>query len=411
MSARIHDLVLFGATGYTGTLVSAYLAKNAPPDFKWALAGRNGEKLRAVRENLAKVNGRLSEMEIYVVEMDDEAGLANVARKTKVVCTTVGPFARLGLPLTQACTSEGTHYCDITGEPQFIRRSIDENHDRAKETGAKIVHCCGFDSIPFDLGVYILNRAFEDHGARMLSARTVVMKAKGGFSGGTFESMMGMMEEASKDPAVRRVAGNPYGLNPNPKDRGPDENERMRARYDEDLKTWTAPFVMAAINTRIVRRSNALLGWAYGREFRYEEWMRTGPGPMGAIGAGIFAAGLGVFAATAITSPGRALLRRFLPKAGTGPTSEERTAGFFKVQILGEGLGASANKVRATAFVEGDADPGYAETSKMLSEAAMCLALDKLPESAGVLTPASSMGEHLVVRLRNRGMRFDVEGP
>ncbi len=407
---RAHDIVLFGATGYTGKLVFAALAEHGPKNLRLALAGRSESRLRDVRDEIAKDHPRVAEIAIYGVAMDDERALSEIVKKTKVVVTTVGPFAKLGLPLTHACAREGTHYCDITGEPQFVRRSIDDNHARAIETGAKIVHTCGFDSIPFDLGVFVLNKHFEKEKTKLESAKSVVMAMRGKASGGTFASMLNIMEEASRDPQVRRIAGNPYALNPDPSERGPDRNEKMRGGYDEDAEAWVGPFVMAAVNTRVVRRTNALLGFPYGKQFRYQELMRTGRGAKGFVTAWGLAAGLSGFVLTAATGPGRALLGRVLPQAGSGPTPEERTSGFFKVSIFGRGTGeGGAGEKRATAFVEGEQDPGYGETAKMLSEAAFCLAADPLPAGGGVLTPASSMGEFLVERLRSRKMRFDVE--
>ncbi len=416
--ARDHDIVLFGATGFTGRLVAEYFARHAPAGVRWAIAGRNRDKLDAVKRELVAIDARLVDLAVLVADGHDQASLDALVPKTRVVCTTAGPFGKHGQKLVAACARHGTHYCDITGEVPFIRASIDENHEQAIATRARIVHCCGFDSIPFDLGVHMLwDRARKD-GHTLAWAKGFAGKTKGSFSGGTVASMLALMEEAERDRNVRRLLANPYGLDPDPKRRiagrqRPDSPDQRGVRYDKDLGRWTAPFVMSAINTRIVRRSNALLGGAYGPDFRYSESMSFPKGAKGLLGASLLTAGLGAFVAAAAFAPTRELLaKRVLPKAGEGPSKEKRDAGYFEVHLLAETeVDESAKKERLAGKVVGTSDPGYGETAKMLGESALCLASDTahLEDRFGVLTPASAMGMHLVERLRAAGMTFAVE--
>jgi short subunit dehydrogenase-like uncharacterized protein len=327
-----------------------------------------------------------------------------------VVCSTVGPYALHGRELVAACVEAGTDYCDLTGEPQFVRAMIDAHHVRAGATGARIVHCCGYDSIPSDLGTLMLQeRAQQKHGARCAEVKHFAGEAKGGMSGGTAASMVALMDEASRDPSVRRLLNDPYALDPDRGDRGPDGHDQRGVRWDPDLAQWTGPFLMAAINTRVVRRTNALLGYAWGRDFRYREAMSFGAGAKGWLRAAGVSAGttLGM-GAVAVGPVRRVLAKRVLPAPGEGPSKAVRDAGFFVSRLVGTLPGADG-KLRGT--VRGTSDPGYGETAKMLSEAALCLAKDgdAVPRRGGVLTPGSCMGMRLVERLRDAGMTFDVE--
>ena len=399
------DVVLFGATGFTGRLVADYLAAQHARDVKWAIAGRSADKLAKVKSELAKIDGALSELPVLVGDSADKNAMAEIAKKTRVVCTTVGPYAKYGGPLAAACAENGTSYCDLTGEVPFIRKSIDQNHARAQETRARIVHCAGFDSIPSDLGVWILHEHFQKLGKKLASASFFCGPMKGGFSGGTVASMMEILDAAGKDADLRKLVGDPYALLPDrEKDRGPDGQDQRDVRFDERIGQWTGPFVMAAVNTRIVRRTNALLDFAYGKGFQYSEAMSFGPGPQGFVRAAGITGGLALFVGVASFEKGRVLLGPLLPAPGEGPSKENRDAGFFKVRIVGEGEGA-----RVDAFVAGTSDPGYGETAKMLGESAICLAKDELPERFGVLTPASAMGTALVNRLRGAGMTFETK--
>lgn len=411
--SRAHDVVLFGATGFTGALVAEYLARHhGGSGVRIALAGRDRNKLERVRASLRAIHGAAAEWPILVADAKDEAALADIAARAEVVCTTVGPYAKYGGPLVAACVRHGTDYCDLTGEVQFIRRMIDAHHEEAVKTGARIVHCCGFDSIPSDLGTLMMQDAMrERHGGHLDEVRFFAGESRGGASGGTIASMLNLLEELERDPSVRRIVGDPYALVP--KDaRGRDGSDQKGIGYDRDLGMWTAPFVMAAINTRVVRRSNYLLDHAYGRDFRYSEAMSTGRGAKGALLATAVTAGLGGFLAAAAIPPVRKVLeRRVLPKPGEGPDREVRERGYFVVRLVGKGRAADGREITLRGRVEGKADPGYGETAKMLSESALCLALDgaQLDAPGGIRTPASTMGRRLIERLRAAGMIFSVE--
>ena len=397
------DLVLFGATGFTGQLVAEYLAKKRPA-LRWALAGRSRDKLERVRDGLTAIDPAAKDLPIVVGEALDRASVGSIARRTRVVCTTAGPFARYGSQLVAACAEHGTSYCDITGETPWIRAMIDEHHARAAASGARIVNCCGFDSIPSDLGVLMLHEHLAARGKRLAQARFRVVKMKGGASGGTVASMLDIAERAG-DPGVRHALADPYALNPDGARGGPDRRDAMAPGRDADTGHWTAPFVMAAINTRIVRRSNALTDFAYGKDLRYEEAIDTGEGALGLAGAVGMSAAIFGFLAMAALPPGRTLLRRFLPAPGQGPSRADREAGGFRVEIRA----TSTDGEKLTAVIEGSSDPGYGETAKMLGESALCLAEDELPARGGLLTPASAMGLKLTDRLRAAGMTFRVE--
>lgn len=410
--ARSHDIVLFGATGFTGKLVAEYLARKAPKGLRWAIAGRNREKLEAVREELEEIDARLSSLPILIADGHDQASLDALVPETRVVCTTVGPFGQHGRLLAAACARHGTHYCDITGEVPFIRASIDENHAKAVETRTRIVHCCGFDSIPSDLGVLILSEHAHEIGGSLSWAKGFVGEMRGTTSGGTAATMLSIVEQATTDSSVRRLLGNPHALDPDTsatRTRDPFEADPRGVAFDRDIDRWTAPFVMSSINTRIVRRSNALL--RYGVPFRYRETMSLPKGPKGLLAASAVTAGTAGFAVGAALPPTRALLARFvLPKPGEGPSREARERGHFTLRFVAEGTGEGGKAFRLNATVKGTSDPGYGETAKMLGESALCLAQDasKLGDRFGVLTPASAMGMTLVERLRDAGMTFDV---
>jgi short subunit dehydrogenase-like uncharacterized protein len=401
------DLVLFGATGFTGRLVAEVLLEKKV-GLRWALAGRSRDKLERIRAELAVAHPSAADLPLIVGDSLDPASVEAMVRRTRVVCTTVGPYGRYGGPLLAACAEHGVHYCDLTGETPFIRAAIDAHHARAATTGARIVPCCGFDSIPSDLGVLMLHDHLAKQGKQLAEAHYRLVRMSGGFSGGTLASMLDMIE-AARDPAVRRVLGNPYALYPEGAPRGPDRGDAMGPRKDPDTGRWTGPFVMAAINTRIVRRSNALLDFAYGRGFRYDESTDTGEGPAGLLRAAGLSAGTGAataaLATAALLPGGRSLITRVLPAPGEGPSRENRERGFFRVEIHAR----ATTGERLTGLVEGHRDPGYGATSIMLAESALCLAEDALPARGGVLTTASCMGMTLVDRLRRAGMTFRVQ--
>jgi short subunit dehydrogenase-like uncharacterized protein len=326
-----------------------------------------------------------------------------------VVVTAVGPYRRLGLPLVEACAQAGTDYADLSGEVLFIRDSIDSCQETAVSAGARIVHGCGFDSVPSDLGVLLAHDAAAADGAGDLTDTTLAVTAlRGGFSGGTIASVLGQFDEMRGSADSRRIVIDPYALSP---DRGAEpalgaERDLLTARYDPGIGQWTAPFLMASVNTRVVRRSNALRDWAYGRRFRYREVMGFGTGPAAAAGAFALTAGLGALTAAAALPATRALLKPVIPKPGRGPREKTRSGGFFRIEIHAR---ASAG-ARYLTRVEAKGDPGYAATAVMLGESGLCLALDRdrLPGRPGVLTPATAMGTVLADRLRAAGQTFEA---
>jgi len=403
---RDHDVVVFGASGFVGRLTAAYLAEHAPAGTRIALAGRSRARLEAAR---AELPAAAAEWPLIEADSFDVEAIGALARSTRVVVTTVGPYARFGLPLVAACAESGTHYADLTGETLFMRRSIDASDAVAKEHGARIVHTCGFDSIPSDLGVLALHEAAKAAGAGELGETTmVVVGLGGGVSGGTIDSMRGQLDEARADKAARRLSADPYALSP---DRSADPSPREErdptgVSRDPDTGAWLAPFVMGLINTRVVRRSNALQGWAYGRELRYRELMRGGSGPLGAVKAAGIVAMLGGLVGGLSLKPTRKVLDRLLPAPGEGPSEQQREKGFFRIDITTRT--ASGRRFRCRIAAKGD--PGYKATAVMLGEAGLCLAFDeaRLPKVAGVLTPATAMGNVLTDRLRAQGQTYDV---
>jgi len=403
---REFDIIVQGATGFTGTLVAEYLLRQygADGDLRWALAGRSEDKLREVRERLGSA---ASDVELIVADSFDKIALQSLCERTHVVLTTVGPYALYGSDLVEACVNSGTHYCDLAGEVQWIRKMIDTHHDRARASGAKIVNCCGFDSVPMDIGVWFLQRAaYERYGSYCKSISMLVKATKGTASGGTLASMMNLIKESREDRSIARTLIHPYSLNPEGEREGPDDRDQQRVIYRNDAKAWTAPFVMAGVNTKVVRRSHALAGYPYGKDFRYDESVMSGRGFSGWLKGTIMTLGLGVLVFLASFTATRKLLQRFvLSKPGEGPGRELQQQGFFSLMRIG--VLADGTELRAR--ITGGQDPGYGSTSKMLSECAVCLARDDLSDVGGVLTPAAAMGEPLIDRLRkNAGLTFDL---
>ena len=403
---REFDVIVWGASGFTGRLVAEYLASAyAGPDLRWAAAGRSKEKVSAV---LGERIGKHEEIPVLSADIADSASLEKLAASATVILSTVGPYALYGSELVAACARLGTHYCDLAGEVQWMRRMIDEHQATATGSGARIVHACGFDSIPSDIGVYLLqNRARRDFGEPCTRVKLLVKAMKGGASGGTIASMLNAVTQAREDRNVARVLGHPYSLNPDGERNGPDGGDQSGIRYDQDFGVWTGPFVMASVNTRIVRRTNALLDYAYGNDFRYAESSITGRGPAGWLKSAVMTSGLGAFMmASSFDFTRRHIVERFVPKPGEGPNAEERENGFFNLKI--HGATRSGQELRMT--VTGDRDPGYGSTSKMLAESAVCLALDELDVAGGFWTPAAAMGETLARRLtENAGLEFRFE--
>ena len=403
------DVVLWGATGFTGTLVAEYLLRTVGVggSVSWALAGRNEAKLGALRDRLAGQDPAAADLPVLTGDAADPASLRALAAQARVVCTTVGPYIRYGQDIVAAYVQEGAHYCDLTGEAQFMRLMIDRHHEAARANKVRIVHTCGFDSIPSDLGALRLQEtAIERFGHPLPRVTMYVRRMGGAISGGTVASMAAMMEQAD-DPATRKVLGDPYSLLPEGAPRGPRVHDVRGVAWDADEQAWTGTFVMATTNAKVVRRTNALLDMRYGEDFAYEEVQSFRPGVRGMARAATWTAGLGAFTAAMGLGPTRRLLlARVLPSPGEGPDEATREAGSFEVHHVGHGPGSESLRVA----VRGDKDPGYGCTAGMLGESALCLALDddRLPDRYGVLTPASAMGEVLSARLPRAGVTIEV---
>lgn len=399
MQERPYDIIVWGASGFTGRIVVDYMHQEyGNGNLRWAVAGRNPAKLESV------VGGR--DIPVLNADSHDDDALRQLVQQTKVILTTVGPYARYGSKLVAACAEHGTDYCDLTGESLWMREMISAHQQTAKDSGARIVHTCGFDSIPSDIGVFFLQKEMQRrHGvaARHIKYRT--KSFKGGFSGGTIDSMMAMMEAGQKDPNLLKQLGDPYLLNDT--FRGADGPDRFSPYFDEDFNGWVGPFMMAAINTRVVRRTNELLDGAYGENFRYDEGSLTGAGPKGFLGATGIGVGSGVFAGLASLPITRKGLQKVLPKPGEGPSPEQQRTGYFEIEMRAKHPDdASKNLV---ASVKGDRDPGYGSTAKMIAESALALAHDDLLAGGGFWTPASAMGDALLERLpANAGVTFEI---
>jgi short subunit dehydrogenase-like uncharacterized protein len=403
---REHDIVVFGATGFVGRLTAAYLAEHAPDGVRVALGGRSRARLEETRAALGR---KAAGWPLIEADSLDDDAMAALAASTRVVATTVGPYHRYGLPLVNACAATGTHYADLTGEVLFMRASIDSADAPAKASGARIVHTCGFDSIPSDLGVLLLAEYAKAHALGELGRTTLVVKAiSGGASGGTIDSMRGQLDEAKADKASRKVMLDPYSLSPerSADPAGKDERDPMGVMREDDLGGFLAPFVMGTVNTRVVRRSNALQGYAYGRGLRYRELMLGGGLPLGPVKAAAIVGGMTALMAGLALPPTRKLLDRVLPAPGEGPSEAAREKGFFRIDVHA----TTSTGAKLVCEIQAPGDPGYKATAVMLGESALALALDedRLPQAAGVLTPATAMGDVLADRLRAAGHRYDV---
>ena len=398
-NARDFDLVLFGATGFTGKLVAARLA--AEPSLRWALAGRDLRKLEAVRATLASTHPEAATAPLIVVDARDPTALATLAARSKVVCTTVGPYAVYGSPLVAACVAAGTDYCDLTGEGLWVRDMIVAHHAEAQRTGARIVHCCGFDSVPSDLGVHLLQAEVRHRlGAAAQVIHGYVLDLKGGFSGGTVASGLAMNERLEREPQLRRVAADQNALCPG-EPFLPDPAIHKRPGWDARARLVTSPFIMAVINTRIVRRSHFL---ATGSDpaFAYTEVMGSPATARGAMYAATMSAGLAAMM-TAMRTPWlRARLASRLPASGEGPSAPAQARGRFTLRLDAEIPGGDP----ISYTVSDTCDPGYASTAKMLSQAALALAFDDRISDGGILTPAIAMGATLPRRLRAAGLHL-----
>ncbi|MFA5964212.1 MAG: saccharopine dehydrogenase NADP-binding domain-containing protein [Sphingomonas sp.] len=380
--AREFDIIVYGATGFTGRLVAEYLVKTGAP--RWAMAGRSLTKLQEVRDEI----GAPTDTPLITANADDPASLAAMCERATVIITTVGPYQLYGNELVAACAATGTAYVDLCGEPAWMRHMIDAHQEAARASGARIVFSCGFDSIPFDLGVFALQEAAKrKFGKPAPRVKCRVRKMQGGFSGGTAASLKATLAAATRDPSILGLLVNPFALAPGFD--GPSQPKGLLPEYDRTIEAWVAPFIMAPINTKNVHRTNFLLGHPYGTDFVYDEMMVAGLGDMGKAAA----------EAIAKINP---LASDKGPKPGEGPSKEERDNGFYDILFIGE----MPDGGRVEAVVTGDRDPGYGSTSKMIAETALCLVHDVAGEG-GIWTPGALMGDALIKRLEaNAGLSF-----
>ena len=382
------DIVVFGASGYTGRLVAEYLAAEyGGTDLTWAMAGRSLDKLTSVRTEM----GISDAVALLEVDVDNPASVSEMVDTCRVVITTVGPYQLYGDELVKQCAERGTDYVDLTGEPSWMHETIARFSEAAKLSGARIVHSCGFDSIPFDLGVYLLQQhAIEKTGEPIATVKGRVRAMNGTFSGGTIASMRATMASAKANPAIIQVLTNPFALTEG--FTGPEQPAGMAPQYDEELQSWSAPFIMAPINTKNIHRSNFLMAHRYGEDFRYDEMLLTGDGDQGKAAAEFVAKDDSV--AKSDLQPGE------------GPSKEERENGNYDAIFAGQACTGDL----MISSVQGDRDPGYGSTSKMLAEAAMCLLHNPELASGGLWTPAAAMGDALIERLQaHAGLTFQIE--
>ncbi|MBN9006594.1 MAG: saccharopine dehydrogenase NADP-binding domain-containing protein [Rhizobiales bacterium] len=384
------DIVVYGASGFTGQLVAEYLAAEyRGSDIKWAMAGRSLDKLASVRDAI----GAPRDLPLIAADASDPASLKAMVDRTASVLTTVGPYQLYGTDLVAACAATGTDYLDLCGEPVWMRQMIEAHEAEARKSGARIVFSCGYDSLPFELGVWFLQEAArKQFGSAVARMKGRVRKMKGTFSGGTAASMKAIFAAAANDPSLIPMLRDPFVLTPG--FTGPKQPPGNKPLFDEDLDMWVAPFVMANINTRNVHRSNFLLGFPYGKEFVYDEMMLAGPKDTGEA------------TAKAIVAGNNKLGAQGGPKPGEGPSKEERESGHF--DLLFVGFAPDGRQIRAA--VTGDRDPGYGATSKMIAECAICLRRDTPDVPAGIWTPGVAMKDALIKRLvAHAGMTFRIE--
>ena len=407
---RPYAVVLYGATSFVGKITAHYLTtflsnakdKNGA-NVTWAIAGRDEDKLNKLQSELA------SKVDIIIANSKDSTSLDEMTKQTQVIISTVGPYLQYGEPLIKSCAENGTDYVDLTGEAIFIKDMMDKYQDTAKQSGARIVNSCGFDSIPSDLGVYFTQtKAEEKLGKACEVIHMRVKAAKGGLSGGTIASMATIFEEVGQDPSRRKQVANPYLLNDDKEAPNVRQTNISKPEYDSEHKRWVAPFVMASINTRVVHRTNQLLDYEYGRDFKYDEAMWMKDGVKGKLSSYAMSAGLFGFATAMMIKPSREFLsKHVLPKSGSGPSKDEQDNGYFDIRFFAQ----TAKQETINTKVTGDKDPGYGSTSRMLAQAALCLAQDISKEDigGGFWTPASAMGDHLLTRLEEHaGLSFEV---
>lgn len=403
MTSTKYDVTIFGATSFVGKLLCRYLVETFGQELNWAAAARSRDKLDALKVELGAAGKNLPTVQ---ADVTDELSLRTLCEHTRVVISTVGPYALYGEPLVKICAETGTDYCDLTGEIQWVHKMLQRYEKAAKASGARIVHCCGFDSISSDMGVYHLQQqARERFGQPCNKVKMRLWDVKSGFGGSSAVSLLNVIKEAVSDPNVRKVMRDPYAICPpdyQPKLRQPDVKTAQR---DPDFDVWVAPFIMAPVNTRVVQRSHALLGQAYGNDFTYEEAMVTGSGVSGAFKASLLTAALGALVSGAAFGPTRKLMARLYLAPGAGPSPQAQEAGFYDLRFLGTTTDGCSLRTQ----VYDNRDPGYGSTVEMLGQAGACLAFDTPKDSyaGGFWTPASLFGERLMARL-SKGIRFTV---
>ena len=404
-----YDLVVFGATGFVGRILCNYLLDQVEANgpIRWAVAGRSKAKLEAL---VTELGTRADGLPYLTADATDEASLRELCAQTRVVVSTVGPYALYGELLVKACADTGTDYCDLTGEPQWVRQMIERYQAVAQGSGARIVHCCGFDSIPSDLGVYYLQQQAKRRFGQPCDRIKMRVKAlKGGVSGGTIASGINIIREARLSPELRQELDNPYSLCPDNPSSVTHPPALVPVQYDSDFREWVSPFVMAAINTRIVLRSNALLEYSYGRSFQYEEAVLTGSNVKGQLAAKGLSAALTGLTVAAAFSPTRWLLNNtVIPRQGEGPSQAFQEQGFYDLRFWG----VTASRRTMEVKVLGDRDPGYGSTAKILGQAGLCMAQDfaKSDKLGGFWTPASMFGSRLIERLvKAAGLTFECK--
>lgn len=399
---RPFDLIVFGATSFVGQIVVKHLVERNEEGLRWAVAGRSAAKLGQL--------GAVTHAEVERIVADASAleDMRSLARRARVIASTVGPYALYGSNLVQACAEAGTDYVDLTGEPQWMRQMIDAHTITATSSGARIVHSCGFDSIPSDMGVwYTQQQSIERFGEPCVRIGMRMADARGGASGGTVASLMNVVDEMAKNPSLRELMKNPFALAPAQLRTGPKQPNVTRPQRDDLSREWVAPFVMAGINTKVVHRSHALLGRPWGDSFQYDEAMLTGRGPLGVAKACGVAGAMGGFMAASLLGPVRGALSRFvLPKPGEGPSAASQEKGYFDLRFFGR----TESDARITVKVTGDRDPGYGSTAKMMVAAALTLlGVDRRTTPGGFFTPSTAMGAALLDALQSdAGLSFSV---
>jgi len=405
-----YDLVIMGATGFTGKLVVEYLIKYygvKNEKFTWAIAGRNQKKLNKVKNSFDHIDSRSNNIPTIVVDSHSPTLLDSMTSSCRLVISTVGPYLKFGKLLIESCVKNSTHYCDLTGEVPFIRDSIDLFDLKAKENNCRIIHSCGFDSIPSDIGVHLLQtEALKRFNKPCDEVYLYVQSMRGGFSGGTIDSMINISKYIASDPEHHKILKSPFALNPRESLKNNTHQPSLKSvKWNDNIKRWVCPFIMSGINTRVVRRTNALTDYRYGYNFRYSEVYSFRKGIKGFFRAMIMLIALVSIQVSIKARPLLWILKKYyLPMSGEGPSKEKRENGFFKLNIIG-----SVNNIeKNTIAVIGNSDPGYSASAKMISESALSILLDheRIPKVCGVLTPASGIGTILAERLKDKGIKF-----